>query len=1348
MELLNSRSSKTLLNQYIKRAINENQVELEFIYGINNYTNKIERLQFISLLNNLKQEYVSLYEQNTLDIIVNDYRCSINGIENIKKYCKTDSIEDIPSARFIIKRNYQDEKFPSVKFKPIIDYDYNFRINFKKEEDIEHSSTEIQSLLHNWKDLLKYFRYKKRYSFITEDNLFRIDLTVVKENDYDYNRKKKNLYKSFLESNILKNNENYELEIEYIGSLSINGEFPIDKFREKINIEKDKLEKELQNKFMDMKTNYEDKLKEGDNSFSEMTHIDIAPYEDPYYFPIKGINEEDEFADVEIYPAEKKIVTEKSSFEDIKYEYWEESNRLWLFEAILTYDKKIHFVSKKINTEGDYENSPKNTNYVEYSIYPEFTEEEIELIEDYDKNFDNKILVPEDQIIRIAIFKKEISWAPDKKKTSNLEPKELEPTTPREKPPWFEGQDPRELTREWKPEGYIYDKNVPLVTFEELKEMGEFDEDIRIQQHAFEYKNKNKKPDNSNDLLEDLSKTFKKHIENILKIKENTDFILKRSDKERIILEYRSLTEQNDTNIISKKKNELKRIKENEDKKKLEKEIEKLEIKYTKFIGPNPVSMSRDNIIPDSNHSIVEGYVVTEKADGIRGQLLIGSDRLGYIITQKKEIIGTNIRFNNCPGNWLFDGEYITQDRNKNSIKLFMIFDVYYASDGHSKYPEHAYTYPWINRKKKDISRSLILSEFQETVELVLDNTDFRIGYKSYLEGPKKMQISKKDPNKYSNVGGIFKQSKKLWDIETKKSGYTYSIDGLIYMPMYLSVGSMEEGISKKSFGGEWSINYKWKPPEENTIDFKVRIVQEKNKGKDRDKITSSKINGKIVKCKQLLLYVGYDIKKDDNFDYNWELLNETKSKPIKEILFNPEKDNKSFYFCNIPLKNNKMFCEKDKSEILNGQIIEMKYSPENSQDMLWTPLRVRTDKENPQFFITANKIWSTIINPVTTDLITGIEDIYEVKEKIIEENKVSKYQYYVEEGLKEDDYSSDTPLRKLHNFIKNNLITAICSIGNSPISIMDTSIGRGGDIKKYLYSKNRIKFLLGLDISPDVNRAAKRFYLENRQKPKAMFIQYDTSESIKDGYGYKGSDEEIERNKYLLNIIFNKNKKVPKSFENIEKKYHKIAENGFNIISSQFTIHYYFKNEMTLRGYLQNLSDNCKVGGYFIGTCYDGNKVFDLLKDKDSFEMEDEYSNKVFSIKKKYDIESFEYEKNNVKPMFGQEIEVEMSSIGNPFIEYLVNFDMFIDYMKLYRFKLVSPELKGIYSGIFNKEQFSLRDGLGNFEQIIDKLPQLGEKNKILKTIYSQANEINLDKNSKLKQLSSLNNWFIFEKY
>ena len=122
-----------------------------------------------------------------------------------------------------------------------------------------------------------------------------------------------------------------------------------------MNIEKDKLEKELKDKFQNMKTNWEDKLMEGDNTFSEIEPINIVPYEEPYDIP-KGIGEEDEFSEVNVYPEDKKMVTEKYSFEDIKYEYWEDSDRLWLFEAILTYDKKIHFISKKINTEGDYTN--------------------------------------------------------------------------------------------------------------------------------------------------------------------------------------------------------------------------------------------------------------------------------------------------------------------------------------------------------------------------------------------------------------------------------------------------------------------------------------------------------------------------------------------------------------------------------------------------------------------------------------------------------------------------------------------------------------------------------------------------------------------------------------------------------------------------------------------------------------------------------------------------------------------------------------------------------------------------------------------------------------------------------
>ena len=57
--------------------------------------------------------------------------------------------------------------------------------------------------------------------------------------------------------------------------------------------------------------------------------------------------------------------------------------------------------------------------------------------------------------------------------------------------------------------------------------------------------------------------------------------------------------------------------------------------------------------------------------------------------------------------------------------------------------------------------------------------------------------------------------------------------------------------------------------------------------------------------------------------------------------------------------------------------------------------------------------------------------------------------------------------------------------------------------------------------------------------------------------------------------------------------------KDGFNIVSTQFSLHYFFENVNSLHGYLRNVSENCKVGGYLIGTCYDGKSIFRALDKK-----------------------------------------------------------------------------------------------------------------------------------------------------
>ena len=105
---------------------------------------------------------------------------------------------------------------------------------------------------------------------------------------------------------------------------------------------------------------------------------------------------------------------------------------------------------------------------------------------------------------------------------------------------------------------------------------------------------------------------------------------------------------------------------------------------------------------------------------------------------------------------------------------------------------------------------------------------------------------------------------------------------------------------------------------------------------------------------------------------------------------------------------------------------------------------------------MTAKNIWKTIHNPVTYEMITGQTDIMDLQE-ITPESETTDY--YVMDYVKHPDGCTTLednlcPLRELHNFIKNRLITDILSLDwNRPLSIMDTSIGRGGDIHKYLSS-------------------------------------------------------------------------------------------------------------------------------------------------------------------------------------------------------------------------------------------------------------------------------------------------------
>ena len=116
-------------------------------------------------------------------------------------------------------------------------------------------------------------------------------------------------------------------------------------------------------------------------------------------------------------------------------------------------------------------------------------------------------------------------------------------------------------------------------------------------------------------------------------------------------------------------------------------------------------------------------------------------------------------------------------------------------------------------------------------------------------------------------------------------------------------------------------------------------------------------------------------------------------------------------------------------------------------------------------------------------------------------------------------------------------------------------------------------------------------------------------------------------------------------------------------------------------------------------------------------FGYSDSFNNKVFSIEKKYEIDDFDYDPENIDTMFGNKIEVYMDTIGQPIDEYLVNFTFFKDIMEENGFKIVTPSFTR--TNIFRKEYF--KDGLGQFERI-DELAEMRRTNALRYNSYLQG--------------------------
>jgi hypothetical protein len=185
-------------------------------------------------------------------------------------------------------------------------------------------------------------------------------------------------------------------------------------------------------------------------------------------------------------------------------------------------------------------------------------------------------------------------------------------------------------------------------------------------------------------------------------------------------------------------------------------------------------------------------------------------------------------------------------------------------------------------------------------------------------------------------------------------------------------------------------------------------------------------------------------------------------------------------------------------------------------------------------------------------------------------------------------------------------------------------------------------------------------------------------------------------------------------------------AATGFNVSSCQFALHYFFEDMVSLKGFIRNVAENTKVGGYFIGTCYDGTEIFNKLNNipkGESYVISDN-GDKLLEITKQYDKTTFQNDSSSL----GYAIDVLQETIGKKFREYLVNFNYLNRVMENYGFELLSHN---------EAARLNMPVSSGNFSILFTKM--LNEKN----TKYGKAHSMSENE----KAISFLNRFFIYKK-
>ena len=687
----------------------------------------------------------------------------------------------------------------------------------------------------------------------------------------------------------------------------------------------------------------------------------------------------------------------------------------------------------------------------------------------------------------------------------------------------------------------------------------------------------------------------------LLKIVQQSNYIISNTDKNKVIDNYKTLLSIDKTKLIMKLD---------------ARQTVSLEIQFLE--------------------SLPNRYATTDKADGDRNFLII-SDNKVYFIDKNLNVKYTGIILQKPDYNdSIVDGELIFIPHKNRYI--FLIFDcLFFKSEDKRmllklfdrlKFADELVSNCFMFesqtgfkhdnnlKKSKKFDLNEICQFHVEQIEKYVDalnhdieNKSENILEKSYPVIRRKYFIGAEGAKDWE----IFAYTSTLWSAYTNNKNIKcpYLLDGIVFQPL-------EQQYITNAFESK-NKDYKWKPPSKNSIDFYIEFEKDEN--------------GKVINI--------YDNSREDHErNKNYRICKLFVGQKLNEkevpVLFREKQQLYDAYL----LLNDGEIRDLDKNIISDKTVVEFYYNNDNEvqEKYRWVPIRTRFDKTESvlrfgkqygNYITIADKVWRSIINPLVIfdfdDLSKGNnpdKNEYFYNKKMEQLRKKISHELIISASKENAYFQKITtlakPMRSFHNWIKSNMIYTFCHPmyqNNKQLSVFDMACGRGGDLMKFYHAMS--SFYVGGDIDREglispTEGAISRYnkFRQNKARfPKMYFAQMDITANL-----------DVESQKRALSTNnFENMEDFQKFFSNDPKK-----RTLFDRINCQFAIHYTLKDDETWTNFKTNVNNYLRAGGYLLVSTFDAQKIRELLKDKEkftqSFTDENGKSSVLFDIVKKYE--------------------------------------------------------------------------------------------------------------------------------